>query len=61
MDCVIVRRGEGLETIEPRRLRQGDLVAMGEAEDGTEGIVVHAEGFLGGGHWANEFRSCPPR
>ena len=42
--------------IEPRRLRQGDLVAMGEAEDGTEGIVVHAEGFLGGGHGANEFR-----
>ena len=45
-----------LETIEPRRLKQGELVAMGEAEDGTEGIVVHAEGFLGGGHGANEFR-----
>jgi lysine-ketoglutarate reductase/saccharopine dehydrogenase-like protein (TIGR00300 family) len=56
MDCVVVRRPEGLETIEPRRLRRGDLVAMGEAEDGTEGIVVHGEGFLGGGHGANEFR-----
>jgi lysine-ketoglutarate reductase/saccharopine dehydrogenase-like protein (TIGR00300 family) len=56
MDCVVVKRGAVLETIEPRRLRQGDLVAMGEAEDGTEGIVVHAQGFLGGGHGANEFR-----
>ena len=26
-----------LETIEPRRLRKGELVAMGEAEDGTRG------------------------
>ena len=56
MDCVVVKRPGGLETIEPRRLRRGDLVAMGEAEDGTEGIVVHGEGFLGGGHGANEFR-----
>jgi lysine-ketoglutarate reductase/saccharopine dehydrogenase-like protein (TIGR00300 family) len=56
MDCVVVRRDQGLETIEPRRLRQGELIAMGEAEDGTEGIVVHALGFLGGAHGANEFR-----
>ena len=56
MDCVVVKRPSGLETIEPRRLRQGELVVMGEAEDGTEGIVVHAQGFLGGGHGANEFR-----
>ena len=56
MDCVVVKRGAVLETIEPRRLSRGDLVAMGEAEDGTEGIVVHAQGFLGGGHGANEFR-----
>jgi lysine-ketoglutarate reductase/saccharopine dehydrogenase-like protein (TIGR00300 family) len=56
MDCVLVKRSDGIETIEPRRLRRGDLVAMGEAEDGSEGIVVHAEGFLGGGHGANEFR-----
>jgi lysine-ketoglutarate reductase/saccharopine dehydrogenase-like protein (TIGR00300 family) len=56
MDCVVVRRGAALEAIEPRRLKQGELVAMGEAEDGTEGIVVHAKGFLGGGHGANEFR-----
>lgn len=56
MDCVIVRRGDTLETIEPRRLRRGDLVAMGEAEDGTGGIVVHSAGFLGAVHGANEFR-----
>jgi lysine-ketoglutarate reductase/saccharopine dehydrogenase-like protein (TIGR00300 family) len=56
MDCVIVRRGGALETIEPRRLARGELIAMGEAEDGSEGIVVHAAGFLGGVHGANEFR-----
>jgi lysine-ketoglutarate reductase/saccharopine dehydrogenase-like protein (TIGR00300 family) len=56
MDCVVVKRDRGLETMEPRRLRMGDLVAMGLAEDGTEGIVVHAQGFLGGTHGANEFR-----
>jgi lysine-ketoglutarate reductase/saccharopine dehydrogenase-like protein (TIGR00300 family) len=56
MDCVVVKRADGLETIEPRRLRRGELVAMGEAEDGSDGIVVYAAGFLGGGHGANEFR-----
>lgn len=56
MDCVIVRRDEGLETIEPRRLRRGDLIAMGTAEDGSEGIFVHSDGFLAGSHGANEFR-----
>jgi lysine-ketoglutarate reductase/saccharopine dehydrogenase-like protein (TIGR00300 family) len=56
MDCVIVKRGAALETTEPRRLKKGELVAMGEAEDGAEGIVVYAQGFLGGAHGANEFR-----
>jgi lysine-ketoglutarate reductase/saccharopine dehydrogenase-like protein (TIGR00300 family) len=56
MDCVIVQRGGGLEVIEPRRLKRGELIAVGEAEDGSEGIFVHAEGFLGGAHSANEFR-----
>jgi lysine-ketoglutarate reductase/saccharopine dehydrogenase-like protein (TIGR00300 family) len=56
MDCVIVKRGAALETIEPRRLKKGELIAMGEAEDGAEGIVVYAQGFLGGAHGANEFR-----
>src|SRR5215207_881516 len=56
MDCVVVRRPNLLEIIEPRRLKRGDLIVMGEAEDGTEGIVVHTGGFLGGGHGPNEFR-----
>jgi lysine-ketoglutarate reductase/saccharopine dehydrogenase-like protein (TIGR00300 family) len=56
MDCVVVKRGSELETIEPRRLKRGDLVAMGEAEDGSQGIVVYAKGFLGVVHGANEFR-----
>jgi len=56
MDCVVVRRAHGLEVIEPRRLKRGEPIAMGEAEDGSEGIYVHAEGFLGGAHSANEFR-----
>ena len=56
MDCVVVKRANLLETIEPRRLKRGELIAIGEAEDGTQGIVVHSGGFLGGGHGANEFR-----
>ncbi len=56
MDCAIVRRTNGLEVSEPRRLTAGDQVAMGLAEDGSEGIYVHTAGFLGGAHSANEFR-----
>ena len=56
MDCVVVKRPGFLETIEPRRLKRGDMIAMGEAEDGTEGIVVHTQGFLGNVHGANEFQ-----
>ena len=56
MDCVIVSRGAELDTVEPRRVAKGELVAMGHAEDGSEGIVVHTEGFLGGGNSPNEFR-----
>lgn len=56
MDGVIVRRGAGLETVEPRKVARGELVAVGLAEDGTQGIVVSGEGFLGGVASANEFR-----
>jgi lysine-ketoglutarate reductase/saccharopine dehydrogenase-like protein (TIGR00300 family) len=59
MDCVVVRGAGGsadLVVTEPRRVHRGDLVALGASEDGTEGIYVHGEGFLGGGHSANEFR-----
>ncbi|HYX80908.1 MAG TPA: hypothetical protein VE714_00850 [Gemmatimonadales bacterium] len=56
MDCVIVGSADDLVTTEPRRVRRGDKVAMGATEDGSEGIYVHAEGFLGGTHSPNEFR-----
>jgi len=56
MDCAIRRRGDQVEVIEPRRLKAGDQVAMGLAEDGSEGIYVHTVGFLGGARSANEFR-----
>jgi lysine-ketoglutarate reductase/saccharopine dehydrogenase-like protein (TIGR00300 family) len=57
MDCVIVRQASGeLVMMEPRRVGQGALVALGSFEDGREGILVHAEGFLGHPHSPNEFR-----
>jgi lysine-ketoglutarate reductase/saccharopine dehydrogenase-like protein (TIGR00300 family) len=31
---------------EPRRVRKGDRVAIGSAEDGTEGIFIHTAAFL---------------
>ncbi len=56
MDCVIVRDPAGdLVITEPRRVRAGQQVAIGTDEDGSEGIFVHTEGFLGGAHSANEF------
>ena len=56
MDCVVVRHANGdLIVTEPRKVPKGGLVAVGAAEDGSEGIFVHAEGFLGGRHSANEF------
>ena len=56
MDCVIVRQSaRDLVTTEPRKVRKGQAVAVGTEEDGSQGIFVHAEGFLGGSHSANEF------
>ncbi|MGH7538950.1 MAG: hypothetical protein ACREMF_09960 [Gemmatimonadales bacterium] len=57
MDCVIVQGANGdLVATEPRKVTRGTTVALGASEDGSEGIFVHAEGFLGGAHSANEFR-----
>ncbi len=51
MDAAIVLEPDGgLWIREGRRLRAGDLVAVGSAEDGSEGILVHAQAFLGGGN-----------
>ncbi len=56
MDCVIVRQSaRQLVTTEPRKVCKGQAVAVGTEEDGSQGIFVHAEGFLGGSHSANEF------
>ncbi len=56
MDGAIVRKDAGLEVVEPRLVNRGEPVAIGLAEDGSEGIVVHAAGFLGTGFKPNEFR-----
>ncbi len=56
MDSAIVLDADGtLWVREGRRLRRGDRVAMGEAEDGSQGIFVHADAFLKA-RAANEFR-----
>lgn len=58
MDCVIVHQAahDDLVVTEPRRVRRGDRLVVAASEDGSEGVFVHAEGFLGGRHSANEFR-----
>jgi lysine-ketoglutarate reductase/saccharopine dehydrogenase-like protein (TIGR00300 family) len=48
MDSAIILTKEGeLFIREGRRVRKGDLVAVGKAEDGSEGILVHSEAFMG--------------
>jgi lysine-ketoglutarate reductase/saccharopine dehydrogenase-like protein (TIGR00300 family) len=48
MDSALVIDQHGdLFVREGRRVRQGDLVAVGEKEDGSEGIYVWATAFLG--------------
>jgi len=57
MDSALVLDGDGALWIrEGRRVRQGDQVAVGHAEDGSEGIYVHAQAFLGGGGDEGEFK-----
>ena len=45
MDCVAVLSDGGIAVTEFRRLRQGDLVAVGRTENGEEGIFLHTTGF----------------
>jgi lysine-ketoglutarate reductase/saccharopine dehydrogenase-like protein (TIGR00300 family) len=48
MDAGLVLDEQGeLWVREPRRVRKGERVAIGYAEDGTEGIFVHTGAFLG--------------
>jgi lysine-ketoglutarate reductase/saccharopine dehydrogenase-like protein (TIGR00300 family) len=48
MDAALVRDSTGEVWVrEGRRVKQGDPVAVGVREDGSEGIYVHAHAFLG--------------
>jgi lysine-ketoglutarate reductase/saccharopine dehydrogenase-like protein (TIGR00300 family) len=48
MDAALVRDPAGaLWAREGRRVRQGDLVAVGRTEDGSEGIFVYSDAFTG--------------
>lgn len=50
MDCVVARDETGeLEVVEFRRLEPGQMVAVGRAEDGQEGIFVHENPFVAPG------------
>jgi lysine-ketoglutarate reductase/saccharopine dehydrogenase-like protein (TIGR00300 family) len=50
MDGAIVRTADGgFEILEGRYVRAGQDVAIGLAEDGSDGIYVHATGFTGDG------------
>ncbi len=55
MDGAVVRRGDALETLEPRKVRRGEPVLVGLREHGEDGVVVYTEGFLAATHSANEF------
>jgi hypothetical protein len=51
MDCVPVLRSpdsaQGIDIVEFRRLKRGDPVVIGRTEDGSEGIYVDSEAFVG--------------
>lgn len=55
MDSAIVLEADGtLRVLEGRYVKAGQLVAVGYAEDGSEGIFVHASGFATGHDGAGE-------
>ena len=45
MDCVPVYEAGRIQVREFRLLKKGDLVVTGRTEDGSEGILVHPDGF----------------
>ena len=48
MDASLVLATDGeLWVREMRRVRKGEMIAVGAAEDGSQGIFVHASAFLG--------------
>lgn len=46
MDCVAVYKDGKVAIVEFRNLKEGDLIVIGRTEDASEGIYVHATGFL---------------
>lgn len=57
MDGAIVHQEDSsLRITEGRYVRAGERVAVGYAEDGSEGIFVNAAGFLGGSESGGEFQ-----
>ena len=55
MDCVAVLRRGQVEVVEFRRLKKGDLVAIGRSEDGRDGIYVHIDAFSAPGSQEEAF------
>jgi lysine-ketoglutarate reductase/saccharopine dehydrogenase-like protein (TIGR00300 family) len=45
--ALVIGEGDELWVREGRRVRAGELVAVGSAEDGSDGIFVHGTAFLG--------------
>ena len=45
MDCAAVWENGSFQIRELRRLKQGDLAAVGRTEQGEEGILIHPDGF----------------
>jgi len=56
MDGCLVRDARGDWWVrEGRRVRRGDRVVVGRAEDGSEGVLVHARGFEPAGSVGGDF------
>lgn len=56
MDGVLVRAADGGWWVrEGRRVKAGDEIVVGRAEDGSEGVLVHAHGFDGASVAGGEF------
>jgi lysine-ketoglutarate reductase/saccharopine dehydrogenase-like protein (TIGR00300 family) len=57
MDGALVLGADGdLAVREGRRVKRGDLVAVGAKEDGSDGIFVFADAFFGGSAEGGEFK-----
>lgn len=56
MDGVLVRDANGTWWVrEGRRVKRGDPIVVGRAEDGSEGVLVHANGFQADGGAQGDF------